>query len=195
MIALLLILGLLPGFAWLVFYVEEEETHPEPRRLIVLAFAAGIAAGLVAVVLESVLQSAAAGVGIEEFSLVALAAFALIEETVKFGAAYLTIGKSRLARNPVDLMIYLIVAALGFATLENIGALVTFWLGARAAGTGSFAAGIVEALSLRFAGATLLHSLTSGIVGYYWALGMLRRKRSPPSPRGHSDCHRVARLL
>lgn len=136
MIALLLILGLLPGFAWLVFYVEEEETHPEPRRLIVLAFAAGIAAGLVAVVLESVLQSAAAGVGIEEFSLVALAAFALIEETVKFGAAYLTIGKSRLARNPVDLMIYLIVAALGFATLENIGALVTFWLGAHAAGQG-----------------------------------------------------------
>jgi RsiW-degrading membrane proteinase PrsW (M82 family) len=175
MIFLLLILGLLPGFAWLVFYVEEEETHPEPRRLIALAFAAGIAAGLVAVVLESVLKNAASGVGIGEFSLAALVAFALIEETVKFGAAYLAIGKSRLARNPVDLMIYVIVAALGFATLENIGALVTLWLNAHTAGMGSVTAGIVEALSLRFAGATLLHSLTSGVVGYYWALGMLKR--------------------
>ena len=175
MIVLLLILGLLPGFAWLVFYVEEEETHPEPRRLIALAFAAGIAAGLVAVVLESILQTAAKDVGIGELSLAALVAFALIEEAVKFGAAYLAIGKSRLARNPVDLMIYVIVAALGFATLENIGALVTFWLSARTAGTGSITAGIVEALSLRFAGATLLHSLTSGVVGYYWALGMLKR--------------------
>ena len=45
MIVLLLILGLLPGFAWLVFYVEEEETHPEPRRLILIAFAAGMASG------------------------------------------------------------------------------------------------------------------------------------------------------
>ena len=95
---------------------------------------------------------------------------------MKFGAAYLAIGKSRLARNPVDLMIYLIVAALGFATLENIGALVTFWLNAHAAdATGSIAVGLVEALSLRFVGATLLHSLTSGVVGYYWALGMLRK--------------------
>ena len=135
MIVLLLILGLLPGFAWLVFYVEEEETHPEPRQLILFAFVAGMAAGLVAVLLENLLAGAGAGVGVGELSLAALTAFALIEEAVKFGAAYLAIGKSRLARNPVDLMIYLIVAALGFATLENIGALVSLWLNAHA-GTG-----------------------------------------------------------
>ncbi|MGB7957503.1 MAG: PrsW family glutamic-type intramembrane protease [Minisyncoccia bacterium] len=174
MIVLLLILGLLPGFAWLVFYVEEEETHPEPRQLILFAFVAGMAAGLVAVLLENLLAGAGAGVGVGELSLAALTAFALIEEAVKFGAAYLAIGKSRLARNPVDLMIYLIVAALGFATLENIGALVSLWLNTHAA-TGSIATGLLEALSLRFVGATLLHSLTSGVVGYYWALGMLRK--------------------
>jgi RsiW-degrading membrane proteinase PrsW (M82 family) len=72
-------------------------------------------------------------------------------------------------------MIYLIVAALGFATLENIGALATFWLNAHGTTSGPIAAGLAEALSLRFVGATLLHSLTSGIVGYYWALGMLRK--------------------
>lgn len=177
MVALVLVLGFLPGFAWLIFYVKEEETHPEPKQLILLAFAAGIVFGLITVLFEILLKNAAAGIGIGEFSIAALVAFALIEETMKFLAAYLAIGKSRIARNPVDLMIFLIVAALGFATLENIGALVTFWLSASATGaTGSFAASFAEALSLRFVGATLLHSLTSGIVGYHWALGILRHK-------------------
>ena len=180
MVALSLILGFLPGFAWLVFYVKEEETHPEPKRLIMLAFAAGMLSGLAAIIFEILLQTAAIGIGIGEFSLIALVAFALVEEAMKFGAAYLSIGKSRIAKNPVDLMIYLIVAALGFATLENICALANFWIAAQQSGTAtSFAASFAEALSLRFVGATLLHSLTSGIVGYHWALGILRHKTAP----------------
>ena len=35
---------------------------------------------------------------------------------------------------------------------------------------------MLETVSLRFVGATLLHTLTSGIVGYYWALGIVRGK-------------------
>ncbi len=177
MIALILVLGFVPGFAWLIFFVKEEETHPEPKRLILFAFTAGIAAGLVAIVLESLLANAALQVGVGTLSLAALLVFALIEETVKFSAAYLAIGKSRFARNPVDLMIYLIVAALGFATLENIGALANFWSTVNRAGTErALIAGLAEALSLRFVGATLLHALASGVVGYYWALGILRKK-------------------
>jgi RsiW-degrading membrane proteinase PrsW (M82 family) len=176
MVALVLLLGFVPGFAWLIFYIKEEETHPEPKRLILFAFASGIVFGFVAVLLENLFADATRGdVGV--FSIAALVVFALIEETAKFSAAYLAIGKSRIAKNPVDLMIYLIVAALGFATLENIGSLVTFWLAASTTGTtASFAASFAEALSLRFVGATLLHSLTSGIVGYHWALGVLRHK-------------------
>ena len=177
MSVLILILGFLPGFAWLVFYIKEEETHPEPKRLILLVFLAGIAFGFLAVIFESLFANAASAIGIGEFSLAALAVFALIEEVMKFSAAYLMIGKSRITRNPVDLMIYLIVAALGFATLENVGALATFWLTANRTGTASFfVASFAETLSLRFVGATLLHSLTSGIVGYHWALGILRHR-------------------
>jgi RsiW-degrading membrane proteinase PrsW (M82 family) len=180
MMAFFIALGFLPGFAWLVFYVKEEETHPEPKRLIIFAFAAGIAFGLLTVILESLFTTAATGVGIGEFSLGALVVFALVEEAMKFSAAYLAVGRSRIARNPVDIMIYLIVAALGFATLENIGSLASYWLAARGTGTTvSLAAGFAEAISLRFVGATLLHSLTSGIVGYHWALGVLRHKVAP----------------
>jgi len=175
MIVLSLILGFLPGFAWLIFYVKEEETHPEPKRLIILAFAAGIVSGVIAIILEGLVQGAAVGASVGELSLAALVIFALIEEGMKFLAAYLSIGKNRIARNPVDLMIYLIVAALGFATLENVGALVNFWLIVRQTGiTSSFAASIALELSLRFVGATLLHALASGIAGYYWAIGAMR---------------------
>jgi RsiW-degrading membrane proteinase PrsW (M82 family) len=75
----------------------------------------------------------------------------------------------------------MIVAALGFATLENIGAIATTLPTAVAAGTGAAAqagllASVFQTVSLRFVGATLLHSLTSGTVGYYWALGIARRR-------------------
>ena len=70
MIFLVLILGILPGFAWLVFYVKEEETHRESKRLILFAFVAGMAFGLIAVILENLLNTAAAGIGIAELSLV-----------------------------------------------------------------------------------------------------------------------------
>jgi len=185
MIFLVLILGILPGFAWLVFYVREEETHRESKRLILFAFMAGMAFGLIAVVLENLLNTAASGIGIAELSVLGLVIFALIEEAAKFCGAYLTIGRSKIMHDPVDIMIYLVVAALGFATLENIGALASFWIATRGMGvSGSFAGSFAEALSLRFVGATLLHSLTSGIVGYYWAVGILRHKVARYLPLG-----------
>ena len=63
---------------------------------------------------------------------------------------------------PIDAMIYMIIAALGFATVENIASV------ARA--TNGF-----ELVTLRFLGATFLHTLSSGLLGYYWALGLLRK--------------------
>ena len=185
MIVLLLILGLLPGFAWLIFYVKEEETHPEPKRLIILAFAAGIVFGLIAVVFGKRSSRTRRSVSASARSRSRRSSCSRSsKKPMKFAAAYLAIGKSRIARNPVDLMIYLIIAALGFATLENVGALATFWLNAQTNGTsGAFAASFAEALSLRFVGATLLHSLTSGIVGYHWALGILRTRWRTTSSR------------
>jgi len=165
-----LVLGLLPGFAWLVFYLTED-SHTEPRRLIVLTFFSGIAFGFFTVGVEQMFNSYATQIGIEELSVISLLGLALIEELMKFGAAHFAVGKnSELDHEPIDRMIYMVVAALGFATLENIGAIVN-------AGPGTATALISSALqtgSLRFVGATLLHSLTSGIIGYHWALGVAR---------------------
>lgn len=162
-----LTLGLLPGFAWLFFYLGEE-THPEPKRLIAFTFVIGMAFGFFTVAIEMFFSKGLGGVGIGEFSIVSLIGLALIEETMKFAAAHFAVSRSPAFNEPIDAMIYTIVAALGFATLENIGALSNITVGA------NFVPAALTTLSFRFIGATLLHSLTSAIVGYYWALGLVR---------------------
>jgi RsiW-degrading membrane proteinase PrsW (M82 family) len=164
-----IVLGLLPGFAWLVFYLGEDD-HAEPRRLITFVFIAGMAFGFFTVALEGGFTNLLGHWGIAEFSLISLFGLALIEELMKFAAAHFAVTRNPLFKEPIDAMIYIIVAALGFATLENIGALASIPANAL------FVPALFETISFRFVGATLLHTLTSGIIGYYWALGMVRKK-------------------
>lgn len=161
--------GVLPGFAWLAFYLGEDN-HAEPKRLIAFTFVAGMAFGFVTVAIENGFTTALAHWNVAELSIASLLGLALIEELMKFAAAHFALSRSPERIQPIDAMIYMIVAALGFATLENIGALSAIPLGT------TFVPSLLETLSFRFVGATLLHTLTSGIVGYYWALGMVRKK-------------------
>ena len=164
------ILGLLPGFAWLLFYLQED-LHPEPKKLIGITFIMGMASAFFALAFEIAANFALSKIGIVYLSTVSLFILALVEETVKFGAAYLAVRNSAYFDEPVDAMIYIVVAALGFATVENIGVLTSGGGSELALISGAFAA-----TSLRFVGATLLHSLSSSIVGYYWALGIRNMK-------------------
>jgi RsiW-degrading membrane proteinase PrsW (M82 family) len=63
---------------------------------------------------------------------------------------------------PIDAMIYMITAALGFAAVENVAAIYATSM-----------PNILETTTLRFFGATLLHTLSSGLIGYYWAKSIL----------------------
>jgi len=171
MTLLIIILGLLPSFAWLFFYLKEDP-RPEPKKLIALTFLAGAVFGFFALLLQTALDCGYA----KSQNLDCLArrdssftsvpflviAFALIEEVAKFGAAYFTVRKKSAFDEPVDAMIYTTVAALGFAALENLGAI--------SQASKSFLGGNIFAVtSLRFIGATLLHALSSALAGYFWA--------------------------
>ncbi len=94
-----------------------------------------------------------------QFSIIGLLFFAFVEEFGKFLGVYFAVSKSRFFDEPIDGMIYMITAAMGFATVENFLFLVGF-------------AKALELTVLRFVGATLLHALASGFVGFYW----VRRK-------------------
>ena len=167
MATFLLILGFLPGFVWLLFYLEED-TDSEPKREIFFAFIVGSAVTIIVLYAEQAFAALASLASIAPYSLGAFFGLAAIEEFFKFGAAYLVVAKSKYFDLPIDAMIYMVVVALGFATLENVFAI-----------SGEFRdtallSSAAETASLRFVGATLLHTLASAVVGYYWALAMLR---------------------
>jgi len=160
-ISLPLILGIIPPLLWLVFFLNEDWRHPEPKRLILLLFIAGGVAAVLAILPEYFIDRKfplAPGVPPELSPL--LFPFALIEELAKFGIVYLIVRPNKYFDERVDAMIYMITAALGFAALENVLNLF-----------GNEA--IIEVALLRGIGATLLHALAAAVLGFYWAKGRI----------------------
>lgn len=163
------ILAAVPAIIWLVFFLRED-THPEPKRLIATVFMTGAVASVPVLGLQLLFQKFIAS-PIGNF-LILIVGLALIEEVFKFLAVRWSIGSDPAFDEPIDAMIYMIVAALGFATIENLF-IVGGELGSLSL-TSVLAA--VSTLGFRFIGATLLHSLASGLVGFAWAQGRLRRR-------------------
>lgn len=161
---LVLLLGLIPSFVWLSFFLQED-IHPEPRKMIFVVFVIGVFAAIGAYVAQVWANGYLLTLGVFSWSLAYLSLFAAIEELVKFLAAYVVIRHSRHFDEPVDAMIYMMTAAMGLAAVENIA--VAFENG--------FTAITIGSLMFRFLGATLLHALSSLAMGYYWARGIVRR--------------------
>jgi RsiW-degrading membrane proteinase PrsW (M82 family) len=95
--------------------------------------------------------------------------WAVIEEMLKYGASYYAALRKRENDEPIDALIYLITAALGFAALEN----TLFLSGTLKTG------GIIEGVNigvLRFVGASLLHVVTSGFIGFCIALAFYKAR-------------------
>ncbi len=162
-------LAILPAFIWLVFFLRED-IHPEPKKLIVLTFMSGAVSSIPVLGFQFLFQTLIAS-PLHNF-LILIIGLALIEEVFKFIAARWSIGDNPAFDEPVDAMIYMIAAALGFATIENL-----FIIGS-ALGHLSFAAVLtaISTLGFRFIGATLLHSLASGLVGFTWAYGKIKKQ-------------------
>ena len=98
---------------------------------------------------------------------------AFTEELFKYLVVRETVFKSGELDEPLDIMLYMVVGALGFAALENILYLfspidgLSFDMVLKTTITISF---------IRFIGATFLHTLASALVGYFMALSSLRGK-------------------
>lgn len=144
--------GLLPSLLWLWFWLKEDDVHPEPKAMLTLVFLLGLA---VVILVLPVQQFIASAVSDAEGRLVLWAA---TEEALKYLAVLAIIAGSRAANEPIDWPIYLITAALGFATLEN--ALFLSKPLALSGATVSLLTG-----HLRYLGSTLLHAVASGLIG------------------------------
>lgn len=165
--------GLLPALIWLFFWLREDKKRPEPREVLTLTFFAGATSALAAIVLEKftlwLIQSALPYKALAGGLALTLLSWAFIEEILKYGAAYLAALRKKSFDEPIDALIYLITAGLGFAALENILFLISsFGL--------DYMSGIIVS-NLRFIGATLLHSATSGIVGASIGFSFFHREK------------------
>lgn len=157
-----IILGIVPSLVWLSIYLNEDD-HPEPKYFILKVFFLGAVIAPVAAGVEYLFASYLKDVSLPPLITNVAALFiviGLVEEYAKYFVVKVGIEENKAFDEPTDAMIYLIVAALGFAAVENVLALFNF---------ANVASEAFEIILLRFLSATLLHVLASAIVGYYLA--------------------------
>jgi RsiW-degrading membrane proteinase PrsW (M82 family) len=155
--------GVFPALAWLWFWLKEDSRSPEPRRLIALAFIAG----MVTVVIVIPMQKFVAGYLVTQTAI--FAAWSTIEEFTKYAIAWLVVLHRRENDEPVDAVIYMVAVALGFAGLENALFLLSPLAGDTVMQT-------VMTGNLRFIGATLLHVFSSAVVGIFLAFSFYKSR-------------------
>jgi RsiW-degrading membrane proteinase PrsW (M82 family) len=153
--------GMLPALAWLWFWRREDSEHPEPRRLIALAFLAGMCSVALAIPLEQYVATLLSN------QTLTFTAWSAIEEVLKFSAALIVVLWRKDNDEPIDAVIYMVTVALGFSAVEN-----TLFLWSPLSGDTIFQTIITG--NLRFVGATLLHVLSSATVGVALALSFYK---------------------
>ncbi len=156
-----LISGLLPALLWLWFWLREDNLHPEPRSLIAGTFLVGILSVISAVILEKIAADIIFDTKIKYI------VWAAIEEMVKFVAVLLVAFRSRYLDEPIDMMIYCITVALGFAALENALFILT------PLDDGNITKTIITG-NMRFIGATLVHVVSSASIGFMLGLAFYK---------------------
>ncbi|MEK7185122.1 MAG: PrsW family glutamic-type intramembrane protease [Patescibacteria group bacterium] len=174
--------GVFPTFLWLWFWLREDSAHPEPKRFVIATFLAGMASVIIVLPIQRLIYdyfgnmssySLSNVVPILKISIVSstilIIIWAAFEEIFKYLAAHVA-GMWRGAMDePIDAVMYLITAALGFAAMENTLFLVEPII------AGNFTDSIITG-NLRFVGSTLLHVLSSAVVGVFMAFAFYKSR-------------------
>ncbi|MBI3306060.1 PrsW family intramembrane metalloprotease [Candidatus Nomurabacteria bacterium] len=153
--------GIIPALLWLWFWVREEEKHAEPKNILTLVFIMGMISVIFVLPIQKFIQ-AYIGSGDMEIIL-----WAGAEEIIKYLAVVVILYRTTYIDDAIDWPIYLITAALGFAALENMLFLI------KPISLGQDTVSLLTG-QLRFLGSTLLHAVSSGILGI--ALGVSMHK-------------------
>jgi RsiW-degrading membrane proteinase PrsW (M82 family) len=163
-ILLALVGGVVPTLVWLWFWLQEDRLRPEPKRLLLFCFVLGMCGVPLAVPLEQfVFKTIATPIFV-------FFAWAVIEEVIKYLAAYAGGMHKHAKDEPVNALIYLITAALGFAAAENTLFILDPII------TGDIFGGLMT-INIRFMGTTLLHIVASAIIGSAVAFSFYKSKR------------------
>ena len=154
--------GIIPAIVWLLFWLQEDKLRPEPRGILLWTFICG----MIAVPLVIPFQK---WTYMPDNEILTFTLWATIEELFKFGAAYLAGLRLKDDDEPIDPLIYMMTAALGFVALEN----VLFIL--MPLTHGSITDGLITG-NIRFVGANLLHTISSATIGIAMGLSFYKSK-------------------
>lgn len=156
--------GILPALFWLWFWLKEDRLHPEPKVRIMLTFLMGIAAVFIVLPIEKFIYTET----LSTVSLLTILLWATTEEVLKYGGAYFIALRNKDMDEPIDAVIYMITAALGFSALEN-----SLFL-SNLLDVGMFSKSVITGNS-RFLGATLLHVASSAAIGVMIGLSYYKK--------------------
>jgi len=155
-----ILIGIIPALLWLWVWLHEDTAHPEPKSMVAISFVAGMFAAPLAVIGQQYAELILPNAYFLFHSAIIpwyIVLWVIIEEVLKFGASFYAL-HSRVFDEPIDAMIYLITASLGFVAVENtlfgIKNFIDYGL-----------KGFIEGGIFRIIGPSLLHVIASGIVG------------------------------
>src|ERR1035437_6989182 len=145
--------GILPSLLWLFFWIREDNLHTAPRLAIALTFLLGMISVALAIYGEGIATIFVKS-QTEQYIV-----WAAIEEITKALAVLIIALFSSQVEEPIDCMIYFVTAALGFAAVENS----FFLLNPLSSGNISVSIAVGD---FRFIGATLVHTVSSALIGF-----------------------------
>lgn len=158
--------GIIPSLLWLWFWLKEDKKNSEPKGLLTICFIIGMIAVFFVLPAQKFIQSI---ISSHEWQIIL---WASSEEIIKYLAVMIVLYKTNYVDEPLDWPIFLITVALGFAALENTLFLI------KPLSQGQVTVGLLTG-QLRFLGSTLLHAVSSGIIGISMGLSfhLEREKR------------------
>jgi protease PrsW len=145
--------GAIPAIFWLWFWLkEEDEDRHESKGLIIISFILGGLIVFIAIWLEKY------SVNFIKDNNTQIILWAVTEELLKLiGVTVIIFGNSNI-REPIDYPMYFIATALGFAAVENVLYLINPFT------VSNTVVGMLTG-NLRFLGSTLLHAISSAMIG------------------------------
>jgi len=156
----LLVLAIAPGvFLTWFFYVRDRYEH-EPRKLIILTYVLGVLSVIPAFFIELFDELFLPNDGLITLLVEVFIVVALTEEFMKLCAVRILAYRSPEFNEVMDGIVYCAVAALGFATLENVEYVFRYGL----------VTGVVRAVL-----SVPSHALWGGIMGYQVGLAKLHK--------------------
>jgi len=170
-IIIYIFLGVLPSLVWLFYYLKKD-LHPEPKKMIIRIFLWGAFITLPVFFVQVGLTSLIGLVKIDTLAKNLIYWFIIIsfsEEFFKYLVVRIKVFNSPNLDEPLDIMLYMVISALGFAAIENVLYLVP------TIGQISFEKALVIDL-IRSIGAVFLHTLCSAVIGYSLAISFCEVK-------------------